>query len=85
MIPRRLRSLMLPPLIIAVSGCSGSIEFGRPRPPTQVLVTGSAPAGATVIETPAGELIEERPAIETVITGLSQAQQVRTLTRALSR
>jgi hypothetical protein len=78
----RRRSLMLAAITAAsLTGCSGSIEFGRPRPPPAIV----APAGATVVETAAGEVIEERPAIETVITGLSQAQQVRTLTRALSR
>ena len=79
MSPRRLRSLMLPPLIIAVSGCSGSFEFGRPK---SAIV---APPGSAVVSTPAGDVIEEPAAIETVITGLSQAQQVRTLTRALAR
>jgi hypothetical protein len=74
------RNLMLPfPLLIAVSGCSADFEIGRPRPQPVV-----APAGATVIE-PNGTEIIEPGAIETVITGLSQAQTVRTLTRQLAR
>jgi hypothetical protein len=66
--------------VIALSGCSGSIEIGRPR---QSIV---APAGDTVIE-PNGTVIEppREAAIETVLTGLSQAQSVRTLTRQLAR
>lgn len=69
---------MLPLLAqLVASGCSGSFEIGRPK-----LV---APAGATVIETPQGEEIVEPAAIETVITGLRQAYDVRTLTRQLAR
>jgi hypothetical protein len=68
-------------LVVAVplAGCSAGFELGPPR---QAVV---APPGATVVQTPAGDVIEEPTAIETVITGLGQAQQVRTLTRALAR
>jgi hypothetical protein len=66
---------------LLLTGCSGSFEFGRPAQPVVL----PAHAGETIIE-PNGAVVEDRPApIETVITGLSQAQTVRTLTRALAR
>lgn len=66
-------------LALMLSGCSGSFEIGRAKPP---LV---APAGNRVVIEPDGAEVIEPAAIETVITGLSQAQQVRTLTRQLAR
>lgn len=67
-------------LALIASGCSGSFEFGRPARPAIV-----APPGAAIVETPQGDVIETPGAIETVITGLQQAQTVRTLTRQLAR
>jgi hypothetical protein len=71
---------MLLLLALANSGCSGSFEIGRPAKPAIAL-----PAGSAVLETPQGEVIEEPASIETVITGMRQAQEVRTLTRQLAR
>jgi hypothetical protein len=71
--------LMLP-LLIAASGCSASFDIGRPKP---ALV--APPAGSTAIVAPDGTEVIEPSAIETVITGLQQAQTVRTLTRQLAR
>jgi hypothetical protein len=65
---------------LALAGCSASFEIGRPKP-----VVIPPAAGATTIIEPDGAVIEERPAIDTVITGLQQAQTVRSLTRQLAR
>jgi hypothetical protein len=67
---------------LSLAGCSAAFEIARP--PARLVPTPPA-GGATVIE-PDGAIIEEtaRPPIETVITGLSQAQQVRTLARQLA-
>jgi PBP1b-binding outer membrane lipoprotein LpoB len=67
-------------LAVGLTGCSGSIEFGRPP------IVVSPAVGRTVVE-PNGTIVEEPSVtpIETVITGLSQAQAVRTLTRQLAR
>jgi hypothetical protein len=65
-----------------LSACSADISIGRgPRAPLIV------PPGEKVIEEPNGEVITEPAAspIEMVITGLGQAQAVRTLTRQLAR
>lgn len=74
--------MLLTLLALALAGCSANFEIGRP--PARIIPP--AAGGATVIE-PDGAVIEEpaTPAIETVITGLSQAQQIRTLTRQLAR
>ena len=74
------RRLMPLPLLIAVSGCSAGLEIGRPKASFV-----APPPGAAAIIEPDGTEIIEPSAIETVITGLSQAQQVRTLTRQLAR
>ena len=66
---------------LALAGCSGSFEIGRPPPRPPIV----APPGATIVEEPDGAVVETPAPIETVITGLSQAQQVRTLTRQLAR
>jgi hypothetical protein len=69
---------------LALAGCSASFEFGRPKivPPPPV------PAGGTAVIEPNGEIIEQAPppaAIDTVITAMGQAQQLRTLVRQLAR
>jgi hypothetical protein len=68
-------------LSFLLSACSADISIGRRGPP---LV---APPGEKIIEEPNGEVIVEPAAspIEMVITGLTQAQTVRTLTRQLAR
>ena len=66
--------------VFMLAGCSGSFEIGRPRAPAVI----PAPAGAATIIEPDGTVIEEKAPIETVITGLSQAQQVRVLARQLA-
>ena len=67
-------------IAFALTGCSwqGSILGGPP------II--APPPGERVIATPNGTVIEEpaAPPIETVITGLSQAQAVRTYVRQLS-
>ena len=68
---------------LALSGCSAGFELGPRRAPFVV-----PPIGETAVIEPNGEEViapAARPPIETVITGLSQAQQVRTLTRQLAR
>jgi hypothetical protein len=68
-------------LSFLLSACSADLKLGPARTPLIV------PPGEKVIEEPNGEVIAE-PApspIDTVITGLSQAQTVRTLTRQLAR
>ena len=74
---RRLSALLA---AFALVGCSGSIEFGQPRQPVIV----GAPGGGSAVVEPNGDIIEQPP-IQTVITGLQQAQQTRTLVKALSR
>jgi hypothetical protein len=76
----RLSLPLMLPLLIAVSGCSAGFELGRPK--ASIV---APPAGSTAIVAPDGTEVIEPNAIETVITGLSQAQQVRTLTRQLAR
>jgi hypothetical protein len=69
-------------LACAVAGCSFQGSIGPPGPAI------IAPPGDKVIEAPGGAVIEEPPApppIETVITGLNQAQTVRSLVRQLAR
>ena len=73
-------SLMAIGLALTLASCSAGFEIARPKAPVVIPA-----AGATTIVEPNGEVIEEKPAIETVITGLSQAQTVRTLTRQLAR
>jgi hypothetical protein len=68
-------------LSFLLSACSADLRLGPARTPIV------APPGEKVVEEPNGEVIVE-PAttpIDTVITGLSQAQTVRTLTRQLAR
>jgi hypothetical protein len=90
MIPPRLL-LMLPPLLFAVSGCAvigerlanGAIAepSGEVVEPNGVVIE---PNGAAI--GPDGTPVAQRDeAIQTVITGLSEAQQVRLLTRQLAR
>ena len=70
-------------MAIALSGCSAGFELG----PRRALFVPPPVGSAAVIEPDGEEVIEPvpRPAIETVITGLEQAQKVRTLTRQLAR
>ena len=63
-----------------LAGCSADIQFG-PRRAAPV----APPPGSTAVIEPNGEEVIGPTAIETVITGLSQAQAVRTLTRQLAR
>lgn len=67
-------------LSLALAGCSGSLEIGRPK--IQPFVP---PAGSTAVIEPNGEEVIQTAPIETVLTGLSQAQQTRTLVRQLAR
>jgi hypothetical protein len=64
-----------------LSACSADLRLGPARTP---LV---APPGDKVVEEPNGEVIVEPASspIETTITGLSQAQTLRTLVRQLAR
>jgi hypothetical protein len=69
-------------LSLLLSACSADLRIGPAnRAPFTV------PPGDKVVEEPNGEVIVEPAAspIEMVITGLSQAQTVRTLTRQLAR
>jgi hypothetical protein len=68
---------------LGLTGCSIEARFGGPAP----IVITPPPAGTKEIIEPSGAVLEE-PAttpVETVITGMSQAQQLRTLTRQLAR
>jgi hypothetical protein len=68
-------------LSFLLSACSADLRLGPAR-------TGfTIPPGDKVVEEPNGEVIVEPAAtpIETMITGLSQAQTVRTLVRQLAR
>ena len=75
-------------MAFTLAGCSADIQFG-PRRAAPV----APPPGSTAVIEPNGEEVIGPQgvgpfgpsAIETVITGLSQAQQVRTLTRQLAR
>lgn len=70
-------------LSFALAGCSAGFEIARPGQPKFVA---PPPGAAAVIEPNGEEVIEPVPVpIETVITGLSQAQQLRTLVRQLAR
>ena len=64
-----------------LSGCSGQWSFG-PQGPSVL----AAPPNTRVIAEPNGTIIEEpaEPPIQTLITGLSQAQAVRTYVRQLA-
>jgi hypothetical protein len=68
-------------LVIALVGCSASFEVARPGA-RQIV---SPPAGSTAVIEPNGEEIIQTAPIETVLTGLAQAQQTRTLVRQLAR
>jgi hypothetical protein len=71
-------------VILAALGLAGCSLEGRFGPPPVVV---QPPAGTREIVEPSGAVLEE-PAttpIETTITGMSQAQTLRTLTRQLSR
>jgi hypothetical protein len=78
-----MRGATLMAIALTLAGCSGSFELGRPgRAP----FVAPPPGAAAVIEPNGEEVITPAGSpIETVITGLSQAQQVRTLTRQLAR
>lgn len=67
--------------VFALTGCSWEGRLGNP--PSQIVV----PPGDKVVEEPNGAVVAEpdKPPIETVLTGLSQAQQTRTLVRQLAR
>lgn len=70
---------------LGVTGCSGSFSFGPPASPNAPIVI--HPGQAVVAPAAGAEVIDPgdaRPPIETVITGLAQAQQVRTYVRQLS-
>ena len=74
---------------VALSGCSSQFSLG----PATWAAAPVIPPGFHVVPLGGGGFLEEpdrpvaptRTSIETVITGLSQAQQVRTLTRQLAR
>jgi hypothetical protein len=67
-------------IVASLGGCTWEGSIGRPP-----LI--AVPAGDREVVEPNGSVIvePEQIPIETVITGLSQAQTVRTLTRALAR
>ena len=67
-----------------LAGCSAQVRLG----PDFTTVPLAPQAGVTAVEEPDGEVVYERAPktpIEVVITGLRQAQTVRTLTRQLAR
>jgi hypothetical protein len=71
---------------VGLSGCAGSFAIGRPAVVEAVAVP---PARAATIE-PNGAIVEpaeapEAQPIDTVITGMAQAQTLRTLVRQLAR
>jgi hypothetical protein len=68
-------------LSFLLSACSADFSIGPNRGRFSI------PPGDKVVEEPNGEVIVEPAAtpIENLITGLSQAQTVRTLTRQLAR
>ena len=69
---------------LLLAGCSAQVQLG-PSFATAPLAT---QAGVTAVEEPDGEIVYERAPktpIEVVITGLRQAQTVRSLTRQLAR
>ena len=69
-------------MAFTLGGCSGQLSIG-PQGPSSLI---APPPNTRVIAEPNGTIIEEpdRPPIETVITGLSQAQAIRTYVRQLS-
>ena len=69
-------------MAFTLSGCSGQLSIG-PQGPSPLA---APPPNTRVIAAPNGTIIEEpdRPPIETVITGLSQAQAIRTYVRQLA-
>ena len=76
-----MRGAILMAIALTLAGCSGSFELGRPGRAPFV----APPPGAAAVIEPNGEEVIGPTAIETVITGVSQAQTVRTLTRQLAR
>ena len=67
-----------------LSGCSGSLSIGQSKlsvPPGDTVEQ----AGDTIVVAAPAPVPTPTPPIVTVITGLTQAQQVRTLVRQLSR
>jgi len=83
-------TLMAIALALAMPGCTSQFSLG---PAAWTTASPVAPPGFHVVPLGGGGFIEEPDApaapaatpIETVITGLSQAQRVRTLTRQLAR
>ncbi len=71
--------------LVFLTGCSWQGSFGpSPSPAPPLVIPGFVPVqlpGGAVVEEP---VVPARAPIETVITGLTQAQQVRTLARQLA-
>jgi hypothetical protein len=78
----RLASMAAITLAGSLVGCSGSIAFGPSREPPPAAST-PLPTRLVVV----GNSVIEEPLtpIESVIEGMSQAQSVRTLTKALAK
>ena len=73
-------------LAFTLGGCSWQASFGLPGAGAGAGILAAPPPNTRVIAEPNGAVVEEpvTPPVETVLTGLSQAQAIRTYVRQLS-